>query len=253
MTAILLLSGVHLGLLYGLYVPDWQYEVQLTSSSLPFSDGSVIKTVNCSVRGDLGPSCNSAGMIDRYVLGIEHLYKKPAYRNLKECQTSMDGQHLDNSPSWCQAPFDPEGILGSLMAAVTCIIGLHFGHVLILIEDHKDRLVHWLMSSVLMLLLGCSLGAIGIPFNKQLYTISYMFVTAATAGVTFCALYLLVDIMGYRWLSYVLEWTGQHSLSIFILLASNVAIILIQGFYWRNPNCNIVHWIISLVVHKEHA
>lgn len=39
--------------------------------------------VNCSVRGDLGPACNSAGMIDRYILGLDHLYKKPVYRNLK--------------------------------------------------------------------------------------------------------------------------------------------------------------------------
>lgn len=39
--------------------------------------------VKCSVRGDLGPACNSAGMIDRYVLGIDHVYTKPVYRNLK--------------------------------------------------------------------------------------------------------------------------------------------------------------------------
>lgn len=39
--------------------------------------------VNCSVRGDLGPACNAAGMIDRYILGIDHLYAKPVYRNLE--------------------------------------------------------------------------------------------------------------------------------------------------------------------------
>lgn len=39
--------------------------------------------MNCALRGDLGPACNSAGMIDRYVLGIHHLYTKPVYRNLK--------------------------------------------------------------------------------------------------------------------------------------------------------------------------
>lgn len=39
--------------------------------------------VKCSVRGDLGPACNSAGMIDRSILGVDHLYAKPVYRNLK--------------------------------------------------------------------------------------------------------------------------------------------------------------------------
>ncbi|KAL5066537.1 hypothetical protein RYX36_028274, partial [Vicia faba] len=44
---------------------------------------ALLYKVNCSVRGDLGPACNSAGMIDRYILGLDHLYKKPVYRNLK--------------------------------------------------------------------------------------------------------------------------------------------------------------------------
>lgn len=39
--------------------------------------------VKCSVRGDLGPACNAAGMIDRYIIGNNHLYAKPVYRNLK--------------------------------------------------------------------------------------------------------------------------------------------------------------------------
>ena len=64
-----------------------------------------------------------------------------------------------DAPSWCQAPFDPEGILrsvlhlrththlyiafvfksdlggsfcsSSVMAIVTCLVGLHFGHVIV--------------------------------------------------------------------------------------------------------------------------
>lgn len=42
-----------------------------------------ISKVKCGVRGDLGPACNAAGMIDRKLLGIKHLYKKPVFRNLK--------------------------------------------------------------------------------------------------------------------------------------------------------------------------
>uniref|UniRef100_A0A3Q7IHP0 Uncharacterized protein n=1 Tax=Solanum lycopersicum TaxID=4081 RepID=A0A3Q7IHP0_SOLLC len=44
--------------------------------------------VKCSVRGYRRPACNSAGMIDRYILGIDHLYAKPVYRNMKECNGS---------------------------------------------------------------------------------------------------------------------------------------------------------------------
>ncbi|XP_010935137.1 uncharacterized protein [Elaeis guineensis] len=248
---VFLLSGIYLGLVHGLYVPDWQFTVPQMSSNSSQNDSYVIKTVECEVRDDLGPACNSAGMIDRYVLGIDHLYKKPVYRNLKECRTAGDAQVLDTSPSWCQAPFDPEGILGSLMAAVTCIMGLHFGHILLHFEDHKGRLANWLIFSLSTFALGLFLAFIGIPLNKSLYTISYTLLTTASAGLTFCALYLLVDVYGYRRLTFVFQWMGRHSLSIFVLLACDLAIIALQGFYWRNPKNNIVHLVVSLFVHNK--
>ncbi|PKA46162.1 heparan-alpha-glucosaminide N-acetyltransferase [Apostasia shenzhenica] len=145
---VLSLSGIYLGLLYGLFVTDWQFENQQSTLSISYRNSSnIVKKVKCGVRGDLGPACNAAGMIDRYVLGIEHLYKKPAYRNLEVCMSSVVSDLSNFSPSWCQAPFEPEGLLGSLMAAVTCILGLHFGHILVQLEVQAFQLslqrTHW--------------------------------------------------------------------------------------------------------------
>ncbi|RWR86002.1 heparan-alpha-glucosaminide N-acetyltransferase-like protein isoform X1 [Cinnamomum micranthum f. kanehirae] len=235
------LSTVYMGLLHGLYVPDWHVK-------LPLNNTYVDHTVKCGVRGDLGPACNSAGMIDRYILGADHLYRKPVYRNLKQCSDSFDGQVSECSPAWCCAPFDPEGILSSFTAAVTCIIGLHFGHVLVQREDHKDRLFQWSLFSMSLLSLALLLTFIGIPLNKPLYTINYMMLTSAFAGIIFSALYFLVDVYGYKRLLFPLEWMGKHSLSIFVLVASNIAIIAIQGFYKAQPQNNIIHWIISVFV-----
>ncbi|KAG8644069.1 heparan-alpha-glucosaminide N-acetyltransferase isoform X6 [Manihot esculenta] len=243
------LSAIYLGLLYGLYVPDWRFEISNPTSSLPSVNSSVVYIVKCSVRGDLGPACNSAGMIDRYVLGIDHLYTKPVYRNLKECNMT-NSQVSEGSPSWCHASYDPEGLLSSLTAAVTCIIGLQCGHVLAHMQDHKERIQRWSLFSVSLLLLGVFLAFIGIPVNKSLYTISYLLITSASAGITFCALYLLVDVYGYRWVTSPLEWMGKHSLSIFVLVTSNIAIIAIQGFYWSKPENNIIHWIVACFVHR---
>ncbi|KAI8028519.1 Heparan-alpha-glucosaminide N-acetyltransferase [Camellia lanceoleosa] len=237
---------VYLGLSYGLYVPDWQFEL-LSSTSMPPKNGSFVYTVTCSTRGDHGPACNAAGMIDRYVLGLNHLYTKPVYRNLKECNISSSGQLSDNSPSWCHAPFDPEGILSSLTAAVTCIIGLQYGHILGQLQDHKERLYNWCIFSFSFLGIGLFLALVGIPLNKPLYTISYMLVTSASAGITFSALYILVDIHGHRHLTCALEWIGKHALSIFVLISSNLAVIAIQGFYWNAPENNIIHWVVTRV------
>ncbi|KAL3580818.1 hypothetical protein D5086_018653 [Populus alba] len=244
------LSAIYLGLLYGLYVPDWQFEMSNATSSVFPTNHSYVYMVKCSLRGDLGPACNSAGMIDRYILGIDHLYKKPVYRNLKECNMSIDGQVPDNSASWCHAPFDPEGVLSSLTAAVTCIIGLQYGHLLAHLQDHKGRMENWTLFSFSLLVAGLLLAVIGDPVNKSLYTFSYMLITSASAGITYSALYLLVDVYDYRCLTFVLEWMGKHSLSIFVLVSSNLAVITIQGFCWAAPENNMIHWIVSRFVRR---
>lgn len=70
------------------------------------------------------------------------------------------------------------------------------------------------------------------PFNCTAYFLCLMLAPY---------LFLLqVDIYGYRYLTYPLEWMGKHALSIFILVSSNLAVIAIQGFYWKAPENNIV-------------
>ncbi|KAF9600556.1 hypothetical protein IFM89_010042 [Coptis chinensis] len=105
---VLVLTVVHMALLYGLFVLDWEYQ-------LP-SEGTFVAirtfTVKCGVRGDTGPACNAVGMIDHTLLGVQHLYKKAIYSRTKSA-------------------FEPEGILSSVMAVVTCMIGLHYGHVIV--------------------------------------------------------------------------------------------------------------------------
>ncbi|KAK3010692.1 hypothetical protein RJ639_011200 [Escallonia herrerae] len=239
-STVLLLSAAYVGLSYGLYVPDWQFQELHSSPNLLLAKDVNVYTVKCSVRGDLGPACNSAGMIDRYVLGINHLYTKPVYRNLKDCNVSKHGKVPESAPAWCHASFDPEGILSSLTAAATCIIGLQYGHILAQSQDHKERLQNWSIFSCSLMALGLFLACLGIPLNKSLYTISYLLVTLASAGITFCTLYVLVDVYSWRRLTFVLEWMGKHSLSTFILVTSNIAVIAIQGFYWGAPNDNLV-------------
>jgi len=129
-----LLSTLYVGCLYGLYVPDWQFEVPaINFHGTSLNNGSAVQTVKCGLRGSLGPACNAVRMIDYSVLGVKHLYQHPVYKRTKECSVNSPdyGPLPSNAPVWCQAPFDPEGLLSSVMASVTCFIGLHFGHILV--------------------------------------------------------------------------------------------------------------------------
>ncbi|GER39228.1 hypothetical protein STAS_15835 [Striga asiatica] len=125
---VLLLTSVYLLLLYAVYVPDWEYHIPHDTSS-----EAKINMVKCGVRGDTGPACNSAGMIDRMILGVNHLYRKPIYSRTQQCSINSPdyGPLPPDAPSWCRAPFEPEGCLSTVMAVVTCLIGLQYGHIII--------------------------------------------------------------------------------------------------------------------------
>lgn len=96
------------------------------------------------MRGHLGPACNAVGYVDRQVWGINHLYSDPVWKRLRvstnRCQILICFIHLErkhyamfnglvlqactfsspssgplrkDAPSWCRAPFEPEGLLRS--------------------------------------------------------------------------------------------------------------------------------------------
>ncbi|XAR48270.1 Heparan-alpha-glucosaminide N-acetyltransferase [Bertholletia excelsa] len=235
------LIALYLTLLYGLVVPDWEYQISTETSSL----APKIFSVKCGVRGDTGPACNAVGMIDRKILGINHLYRRPIYARTEQCSINSPdyGPLPADAPSWCEAPFEPEGLLSSIMAIVTCLIGLHCGHIIVHFKDDKVRLSQWMISSLALVTMGIALDFLGMHINKAMYTFSYMCVTAGAAGVLFSGIYLLVDVYGHKRSTLVLKWVGMHALVIYVLAACDVLPVILQGFYWRQPENNILRLI----------
>ncbi|KAL6650669.1 hypothetical protein ACP70R_009594 [Stipagrostis hirtigluma subsp. patula] len=235
----LIVAVTYMVLLYGTYVPDWEYQIS--------GPGSTEKTfsVKCGVRGDTSPGCNAVGMIDRKILGMQHLYGRPVYARSKQCSidSPQNGPLPPDAPSWCQAPFDPEGLLSSVMAIVTCLIGLQYGHVIVHFQKHKERIMNWLIPSFTMLVLAFSMDFFGMHMNKPLYTVSYTLATAGAAGLLFAGIYALVDLYGYRRPTFAMEWMGTHALMIYVLIACNILPIFIHGFYWREPKNNLLKFI----------
>ncbi|KAK3158066.1 hypothetical protein QOZ80_2AG0132530 [Eleusine coracana subsp. coracana] len=235
----MVLSTVYTVLLYGMYVPDWEYQIS--------GPGSTVKSfsVKCGVRGNTGPACNAVGMVDRTILGIDHLYRRPVYARTKQCSINYpeNGPLPPDAPSWCQAPFDPEGLLSSVMAIVTCLIGLQFGHIIVHFEKHRGRIINWLTPSFSMLALAFVLDFVGLRMNKPLYTVSYTLATAGAAGLLFTGIYALVDVHGFRKPTIPMEWMGKHALMIYVLVACNILPMFIRGIYWRDPKNNLLKFI----------
>ncbi|MBA0717893.1 hypothetical protein Golax_005669, partial [Gossypium laxum] len=177
--------------------------------------------VHCGVRGSLEPPCNAVGYIDSV--------NSPDY-----------GPLPPHSPEWCLAPFDPEGILSSLMAVLTCIVGLHFGHILLHHKGQMHRVVLWSMSSFALLFSGFVLQLLGIPFSKPLYTLSYMCITAGASGLFLTIIFYIVDVKHFRKPVVLLQWMGMNALIIYALAACDIFPAAVQGFYWRSPENNLL-------------
>lgn len=238
---VLLLSSIYLGVLYGVTVPDWQFKSNVSRAFSQAMETTVLR-VGCNVRGNLGPACNAVGFVDRTILGINHLYQHPMYIRTKECSTQSPdyGPLPANAPPWCFAPFDPEGLMSSLMAVASCVIGAHYGHALVYFKEHKRRLVPWIMSGILLILLGLFVDWLGMPLNKPLYTISYVCITAGAAGLLFSLTYVLVDVWNYRKPFLLLEWMGMNALLIYVLAAEKIFSDFIGAIYWDSPHNNLV-------------
>ncbi len=134
---------------------------------------------------------NAAIPFDRAILGENHLYR---------------GFGI---------PFDPEGILSSLPAVVTVMIGYLAG--MMIKETQRNR------APVKLVLYGAAFTIAGylwglvFPLNKPLWTSSYVLYTAGLAALLFALLIYIIDMKGYKkWTSFFVVF-GMNPLLIFAL------------------------------------
>ncbi|XP_042428405.1 heparan-alpha-glucosaminide N-acetyltransferase-like [Zingiber officinale] len=227
---------------FSVYVPDWSFVYHAEGD---INDGKRF-FVKCGVRGHLGPACNAVGYVDRSVWGLNHLYSQPVWIRSKACTHSSPnvGPLREDAAPWCLAPFEPEGLLSSVSAILSGTIGVHYGHVLIHVKDHSERLKHWLVMGIALLTCGFTLHfSNAIPLNKQLYSFSYVCVTAGAAGLVLSAFYAMIDVWGLRAPFLWLEWIGMNAMLVFVMAAQGIFPAFVNGWYYETPNNSLVHWI----------
>ncbi len=139
---------------------------------------------------------NAVLKLDLWVFGENHLYRG----------FSLDGQNI---------PFDPEGLLSSLPAVATVLIGYLVG--ILIKETHKNKV------PLKLILYGTAFTAAGylwgyvFPVNKPLWTSSYVLYTAGQAAILFGILIYVIDLKNYKsWTSFFMVF-GMNPLFIFAL------------------------------------
>lgn len=145
----------------------------------------------------------------------------------------------DDAPVWCSQPFDPEGSLSSISSIASGFAGLQFAHIF---NDDKDRHSQsrsWMFMSASWCIIGVAFVGAGIPLNKNLYSLPYVFVTSAGNIVVLAALSIVFESRGHQQkLSYVTA-VGRNAILVFVFGASGILDNMLTWVYWDQPSQNV--------------
>jgi predicted acyltransferase len=137
--------------------------------------------------------------------------------NLSNWPRWVDLQVLGHQHTWIGSPTDPEGLLSTLPACVSVVIGALAGvylrvHHASLSAAHVIRLALWGIG----LLAGGLLWSLDLPLNKPLWTSSYVLVTGGWALLALAAWVWVVDVAGWRWLGNPFRIAGLNAITLFV-------------------------------------
>lgn len=104
----------------------------------------------------------------------------------------LNGHMWESSKTW-----DPEGILSTIPAIATGLIGLLIGQLLNSPLLKMEKAKKLAITGTILIILG-QLWNIFFPINKALWTSSYVLYTAGLATLVFSILYYCIDIADYK-------------------------------------------------------
>jgi predicted acyltransferase len=160
----------------------------------------------------------AAGLLVSY-WAVMTLVPVPGYGRGVLAPDGNPAQYLDNlvfaghmwKPTW-----DPEGLLSTLPAVGTCLIGLLTGQLLQSEFSSEEKLIRMLLWGDAAILVGAAWGA-WFPINKSLWTSSYVLLTAGIALQIFGACYWLIDMRGIRAWARPFAILGVNAMAVFVL------------------------------------
>lgn len=168
--------------------------------------------------GDLSPDGNLAAWIDRIV---------------------MPGRLWQNT-------WDPEGLLSTLPAIVTALLGIVTGEWLQGRQNEEAKTRGLLISGVVLTGMGLVWGLV-FPINKNLWTSSYVVFTAGTALLLLGLLYWLIDVRRMRglWHTWMVVY-GMNAIAVFVasgMLTKTLVRIRVDG----GDGTSLYNWIYETV------
>lgn len=150
---------------------------------------------------NLAPETNLGAFLDRLLLS-GHLWKQ--------------------TKTW-----DPEGLLSTLPAIATTLLGSLAGHWIRSARNPKAKTIGLLGAGLALTAAGLAWGWV-FPINKNLWTSSYVLFSAGMATYLFGLVYYVVDVVGHRAWAWPAVVYGRNAILVFVasgLLAKTLYLI----------------------------
>lgn len=116
--------------------------------------------------------------------------------------------------------YDPEGLLSTLPAVATCLLGVLAG-VFLRREDFCDKwkVIYLLSFGALAVIAGFAWG-MSFPVVKKIWTSSFVLVAGGYSALLLAVFYQVVDVWKWRGWCQPFLWIGMNSITIYV--ANNV-------------------------------
>lgn len=111
--------------------------------------------------------------------------------------------------------FDPEGLLSTLPAIVTAMLGQFTGEF---VRDPKiQRKTLWMLVGAAVLVVAGLIWSTWLPLNKKLWTSSFTLVVGGISLAHFALFYWLIDVKGWKKWAFIFQVIGVNSITIYML------------------------------------
>ena len=183
---------------------------------------TIVPVAGCDVTTIDDKACNLAAFVDRSILGLNHIWKSAKV-------------------------YDPEGILSTIPAIVTTISGVLTGLWLKTKRSDLEKVCGIFFVGVILLVAAWCWNPF-FPFNKSLWTSSYVLYTS---GLALCFLgfcYFLIDIKGYKLWTKPFVIFGVNALALFVgsgILGRIMGIIKFAGA--EGKEISLQGWIYTTI------
>lgn len=169
--------------------------------------------------GVLEPGQNLSNWIDLHVIGLNHMYT--------------------GTKTW-----DPEGLLSTMGAIGTCLIGALIGQWLRTDRSRDEKTIGLFVAGALLLGAGLIWGG-AFPINKSIWTSSYVLFTAGFGSTVLGLCYWSVDVKGWRWWTKPFVVYGMNAMGLYVLSGFVTRLSLAPLISTATGPINTHQWVYS--------